>query len=365
MGLVNEYLRAVAALLPKAQREDITAELRDTILSRIEEREAELDHPLSDGEIEAVLHEVGHPILVAARYREGPQHAVGPALYPYWAFAVKIAVTIQAIIAVCNTVIRLLGGHSVSQAIGAALGAAFTGTVFLIGLATIAGWLVERRRVEVGELQAWRVRDLYLLEFASWSWDDLRQRLAAGRTQVMRGRARPSSVSRGIACIVAGAMMILWWVGGLPVILVGDPGDLPALGLNAGALASLDWVAFKAMIFWPFVGYFAIMVLLGVVILARPRALGLVGLLDTALGASLVAFAGWLWTDSPLASAIQVDSVTGFAMMMRQFKSWPTPIAPVVTIVVLILAIGGLARLIRGVWEMASAVGPRQGQARA
>ena len=67
MDLVNEYLRAVAALLPKAQRDDIVAELRDTILTRIEEREADLGRPLTDDEIEAVLREVGHPVVVAAR----------------------------------------------------------------------------------------------------------------------------------------------------------------------------------------------------------------------------------------------------------------------------------------------------------
>jgi hypothetical protein len=36
-----------------------------------------------------------------------------------------------------------------------------------------------------------------------------------------------------------------------------------------------------------------------------------------------------------------------------------------VPIAELSLAISGLARMVRGVWEMASAVGPRQGEARA
>src|SRR4051812_42076123 len=87
MDLGEEYLRAVSLLLPQEQAEDIIAELRDTILSRIEAREAELGRPLSEAETEEVLREIGHPLVVAARYREGPQHVVGPALYPYWAFA--------------------------------------------------------------------------------------------------------------------------------------------------------------------------------------------------------------------------------------------------------------------------------------
>src|SRR6185503_18548511 len=55
MDLVNQYLRAVAALLPRAQRDDITAELRDIILTRIEAREAALGRKLSPDEIEQEL----------------------------------------------------------------------------------------------------------------------------------------------------------------------------------------------------------------------------------------------------------------------------------------------------------------------
>jgi hypothetical protein len=47
MDVVEGYLRAVAALLPRAQRDDIVAELRDVILNRIEEREAGLGPRLS------------------------------------------------------------------------------------------------------------------------------------------------------------------------------------------------------------------------------------------------------------------------------------------------------------------------------
>src|SRR2546429_524769 len=96
MDLINQYLRAVAARLPRTQRDDITAELRDIILSRIESREAGLGHRLTDDEVEEELRALGHPIMVAARYRQEPQHLVGPSLYPYWMFGVKIALAIQA-----------------------------------------------------------------------------------------------------------------------------------------------------------------------------------------------------------------------------------------------------------------------------
>ena len=91
MDVIERYLEAVAAQLSVEDREDIVAELRDLILSRIEAREDELDRALSDEEKEAILHEIGHPLVVAARYRKGPDSLIGPELFPYWLFGAKRA----------------------------------------------------------------------------------------------------------------------------------------------------------------------------------------------------------------------------------------------------------------------------------
>ena len=160
MDLIEEYLKAVAALLPKAQREDIVAELRDIILTRKEEREAELGRTLTEGEIEALLREVGHPVVVAARYGEGPQHVVGPMLYPYWLFAVKVVLVIQAIVASVVFVVSSLAYGDVGYGFVRALAVGVTGAATLIGFATAAAWLIERHRIRIGYLDNWRVQDL-------------------------------------------------------------------------------------------------------------------------------------------------------------------------------------------------------------
>ena len=67
MDLIEEYLKAVAVLLPRSQRDDIVAELRDMILTRVEAREADLGRSLKPDEVEAVLREIGHPLVVAAK----------------------------------------------------------------------------------------------------------------------------------------------------------------------------------------------------------------------------------------------------------------------------------------------------------
>ena len=94
MDMLEDYLRAVSRLLPNAKRDDITAELRDEILTRVEAREEQLGRALTPDETEQLLREIGHAIVVAARYRDEPQYAVGPALYPFWSFAVRLFVAL-------------------------------------------------------------------------------------------------------------------------------------------------------------------------------------------------------------------------------------------------------------------------------
>jgi hypothetical protein len=54
--------------LPRAAKaDDIAAELRDVIASRIEDREESLGRPLAEKEVSALLREFGHPLVVAAR----------------------------------------------------------------------------------------------------------------------------------------------------------------------------------------------------------------------------------------------------------------------------------------------------------
>ena len=81
--LVDRYLAAVSRQLPEKQRADITAELRDLLLSQFEAKEEELDRPLTLDETEALLKDFGHPMAVAGRYRK-VQYLIGPDIFPFW-----------------------------------------------------------------------------------------------------------------------------------------------------------------------------------------------------------------------------------------------------------------------------------------
>ena len=82
--LVDHYLLQLKTLLPAKQRDDIAAELRESIRSAVEERERELGRPLNDDELNGVLRGFGHPIVVAGRYLP-MQQLIGPDVFPlYW-----------------------------------------------------------------------------------------------------------------------------------------------------------------------------------------------------------------------------------------------------------------------------------------
>lgn len=91
MELLDRYLHAVRFWLPKAQQDDIIAELGEDLRNRIEEREAELGHPLDDEGVAALLKERGHPMLVASRYQ--PQSSlIGTALFPAYLFILRLVI---------------------------------------------------------------------------------------------------------------------------------------------------------------------------------------------------------------------------------------------------------------------------------
>jgi hypothetical protein len=89
MELLDRYLQAVKFWLPKAQKQDIIAELSEDIRSQIEEKETELGRKLNEAEVEAILKQLGRPILVANRYSP-QQYLIGPVLFPIYRFVLKI-----------------------------------------------------------------------------------------------------------------------------------------------------------------------------------------------------------------------------------------------------------------------------------
>lgn len=309
MTLIDKYLAAVAAQLPAATREDVVAELRDDIMSRVEAREEALGRSLSDDEIEAILREIGHPLAVAARFGSGPQHLVGPELFPWWYFGVKVGLMVLAAISVMTVVVKVVFGTDFSQALSQGFHGFFEGGITLIGIATIAGFILERQEKRPDFIDKWRVKDLSFFEIARFDMEGVNTALksGAGAPRTVKAVARPQSpVARALGSAVGVTVMLLWWVGaiqfgGVPlsdwVVEVGGVDYSPAIR------------AIVEMIFWPVVVYGMARIGFDLFRAAQPRAVRLTALGDIALAAARGVLWVWLLFWSPIAAMIEVATV--------------------------------------------------------
>jgi hypothetical protein len=237
MDLIDRYLDAVRLFLPRGQRDDIAAELRDALMTRREEREAELGRPLTRKEDEALLHDYGHPLIVAARYGR-QQYLIGPDLYPVYAFVVAIVLaSIALAAAITGVVAATVASGDPGRGLGAALGVAWTGAFNGVGAVTvmfaILQWTGASRRITLD----WSVRDL---------------------PRITRRRPRQPWFER-VAGIVFLTLFCFWWVGLIrlwpPEIPLKTGGVLhfafapalhgfylPVLALAAGGIAVDAWM---------------------------------------------------------------------------------------------------------------------------
>jgi hypothetical protein len=198
MELVDRYLEAVKGYLPhneKAQQDDIIAELKDSLLSRVEEREAELGRALNADELQALVKETGHPMLVASRYL--PQrYLIGPSLYPFWWMALRAMLIAVAVVYVVLAVAGFLSDGNFAQALIRGLIQAATGfwqtALLLAAIITAVFWALERNEVRIGLFDRWQPAKLAA---------------SVGGIHIKR--------SESLFELVIGALFIAWWIGAI------------------------------------------------------------------------------------------------------------------------------------------------------
>jgi hypothetical protein len=199
MELLDSYLKAVKRYLPRAQRNDIVAELQVDLRSQIEDKQADLGRPLSDVEQMAIFRQNGDPMTVALRYRRSGRsltigwELIGPELFP--AYLILLS---------CNLVIT-----NVVVAIFLALGhtpftvqAFFLPLVMQVVVVTLVFILLNFLRVFLGRKLA-----------GSWMWPpaDLAHLLPLPRWYSATG-------------FVACGVLTLWWllIPHFPRLLLGS-----------------------------------------------------------------------------------------------------------------------------------------------
>lgn len=234
MDLLERYLAAVAAELPEAQRADITAELRDVLMTRIEDKESELARPLTARELEALLSDYGHPVAVAGRYRK-TQYLIGPEMFPFWWKGLKVTLSWVAGIYVVMIILGVLAGRGADQLLGRAPSLTVA-LLFSFGVVTLGAAALERYG-RTPFLAKWRPHDL----------PPVGGRLCKARS--------PFELAVETAMSV---VFLLWWIG--------------AISFRS---FTPDWLDLSLapvwqVLFWPIVAYSALEIGANLVAITRP-----------------------------------------------------------------------------------------------
>ena len=119
MQIVDRYLQSVKTCLSAAQADDIIEELSENISAQIEDKESELQRSLTEAEVEAILKQHGHPLLVASRYRQEQRSVsfgrqiIGPALFPFYIRVLKFNLGLTSIILIVIFAALFAGGQPI------------------------------------------------------------------------------------------------------------------------------------------------------------------------------------------------------------------------------------------------------------
>lgn len=323
MTLTERYLNAVAAQLPKDEREDIIAELAEEIAARRESREDELGRALTEDEEEALLREIGHPLTVAARYGKGPHHVVGPELFPWWMFAVKAGLIVMVAIIALGALVRVLAGDvEIGRAIGQGFHSLFNGAIMLIGFATIAGFIFERQKDRPAFMREWRVKDLGVFEFGgNLDADRVSRGLQAGdwnpkpTVSVAAITPKSSPVVRALASAVGAGVVLLWWIGWLPLTHT-TPESFGAV------VGGVDYVEIlgqlHTLLYWPVIAVLLVRIAFDLTRAAHPEGVRFTALGDIGFGLAEAALFAWLWVASPLSPVIYEPTIEAVVGRVRE-----------------------------------------------
>ena len=132
--LLDRYLAEIARNLPRStERDDIIAEISDELQSRIESGEgSEYD----------IIKAYGHPRVVAARY-QSHQYLVGPALFPFYGYTLKIVLAVVLGVEIFGSALGAMLAQNPSL-FGTGLGAVWSSVAWVVGVVTIIFALLER-----------------------------------------------------------------------------------------------------------------------------------------------------------------------------------------------------------------------------
>jgi hypothetical protein len=202
MELLDRYLQAVKKHLQWKRQDDIVAELRANLEAQLEDREAALGRPLTIGEAEDWLRELGAPAEVAARYQ--PQRfLIGPVLFPTYWYVLRMVWLWAAVIYAIVSVVEILSGTPNATAVLDAVlrvpGILFT-TAAWVTLIFVVIEFVARRYPE-----KWQEIGAPLQAHGDWQPSSL-----PPLEKDHAGARRPKTRAHAIAEVIFGFIFLVW-----------------------------------------------------------------------------------------------------------------------------------------------------------
>jgi hypothetical protein len=136
MDLIDRYLYAVRDYLPRGSHDDIVRELGDDIRAQAADREEALGRPLTADDQAELLKGLGHPMVLAAKYRTSEQ-LISPVVYPYYLLGLKISMGMALLVQVAIAIAMVASGQPGGPIIGRLASFPFTGLVTVFGWVTL------------------------------------------------------------------------------------------------------------------------------------------------------------------------------------------------------------------------------------
>ena len=192
--LVEHYLLQLQTFLPAKQRDDITAELRESIRSAVEERERKVGRPLTEEELNSILQGFGHPMLVAGRYLP-MQHLIGQEVFPLYWYALQAVLIVIAIIGGSIAGVALLTEPRAVQAAIQVVGRFFWVALDAAAIVTLVFAVLDQAKARFSFLERFDARQL-----------------GAGIWGVRAAPLSPIPRADTLFEIATVALLLLWWV---------------------------------------------------------------------------------------------------------------------------------------------------------
>jgi len=191
MELIDRYLQSVKLMLPRKQQDDVIRELSDEILSQVEEKETGLGRPLTEDEQAALLKQLGHPMLLASRYRK-QRYLIDPAVFAIYWMVLRLVLAV----ALLGMAIAAVTVAATGQGVGKALGILFQ---FPFAALSVFAWVT----------LVFVILDVIQVKFDFFGkWDP--------RTLPKLTKREPkTSMTESVAALVFGAIFGIWWLVGL------------------------------------------------------------------------------------------------------------------------------------------------------